>query len=190
MKNLIQTAVGAAVAFAASVIRMAGLVVGVKAYCEYTLECFAPDGTLKWSLTKRNLMPNVGLDDLLSNYWKGSGYTASFYVGLMSASPTVAAGDTMASHAGWTELTAYSESARQGLTLGSVSGQSVDNSASKASFTINADSTTIGGAFVTTDATKGGTAGTLVSGASIGSGKTIDNGDLINVTVTCTAASA
>ena len=103
----------------------------------------------------------------------------------------MAAADTMASHAGWTEVTAYSEAVRQTLTLGAVASQSVDNSASKAAFSINADATTIGGAFITTDNTKGGTTGTLAGAAAFtGGNKAADNGDTLNVTVTLTQASA
>jgi len=167
--------------------------IGTKVQFEnvYTIECFDKEGNLKWTEEVRNLVVNEGLDDNLDKYLKGSAYTAAFYVGLTDGTPSVAAGDTMASHAGWTEVTAYSEGARQTLTLGSVSSQSVDNSASKAAFSINADSTTIGGAFVSTNNTKGGTSGTLYgAGAFSGGDKSADSGDTLNVTVTLTASAA
>lgn len=157
----------------------------------YKLEAYDSEGNLKWVEEMDNLVTNQGLTDALDKYLKGSAYTASFFVGLADGTPTAAAGDTMASHAGWTEVTAYSESVRQTLTLGTISSQSVDNSASKASFSINADSTTIGGAFIATDDTKGGTTGNLYSIAAFTAGdKGLDSGDTLNVTVTCTAASA
>lgn len=171
--------------------------VAVKNY--YRLECFDADGNLKWVEEMDNLVTNEGLNDLLDKYLKGSAYTAAFYVGLMvggSPTPAPAAGDTMASHSGWTEFTTYSNSpnVRQGATFGSVSSQSVDNSASKASFTIavaSPDSQTIGGAFLTTDETVGGTTGTLYSAAAFtGGDKVLNGGDTLNVTVTATAASA
>lgn len=147
-------------------------------------------GVLKWEEEINNTVVNVGLDDVLDKYFKGSAYTAAHYVGLMSGTPTVTDGDTMASHAGWTEVTAYSEANRQTLTLGSVSGQAVSNSASKAVFTINADSTTLGGAFTATDNTKGGTTGTLYGAAAFSAGnKGLDNTDVLQVTVNLTAAS-
>jgi hypothetical protein len=157
----------------------------------YEIECVAPDGTVKWTEKVENLVTNVGLNDVLDKYLKGSTYTAGFFVGLTDGTPTVNAADTMASHAGWTEVVAYTEGTREALTLGSVASQSVDNSASKASFSINADSTTIGGAFVVTDGTKSGTSGTLYGvGAFSGGDKAADDGDTLNVTVTCSAASA
>lgn len=161
---------------------------GVKFKHTYLFECYGPDGLLKWREEVDNLTVNVGLDDILTQYWKGSTYTAAHYVGLKGAG-TVAAGDTMASHAGWSEITAYSEGTREALTLGSVSSQSVDNSASKASFSIN-DTATVAGAFVTTNSTKGGTTGTLVGAADFAASKSVTSGDTLNVTATLTATSA
>lgn len=156
----------------------------------YHIECFGPDGKLKWEEEFDNLVVNVGLNDNLDKYLKGSAYTAAFYVGLLSATPTVAAADTMSSHAGWTEVTAYSESVRETLTLGTVASQSVSNSGTKAVFTING-STTVGGAFVTTNNTKGGTTGILYGGGAFtGGDKAVGIGDTLNVTITCTAAAA
>ena len=155
----------------------------------WRFECRDRDGRLKWEDEFDNLVVNAGLDDVLDKYLKGSSYTAAFYVGLTDGTPTVAAGDTMASHGGWTEVTAYDEAVRQTLTLGAVSGQSVSNTASKATFTISSDDTTIGGAFVTTDSEKGGSGGTLYGGGVFTAGdKTLDDDDTLTVTVTLTAA--
>lgn len=155
----------------------------------YDVELIGPDGKVKWTEQIHNLVVNEGLDDILDKYYKGSTYTASHFVGLTDGTPTVAAGDTMASHVGWVEVTAYTEGTRQAFTPGSVASQSVDNSASKAVFSIDTNSTTIGGAFLSTDNTKGGSSGTLVSaGAFTGGDKSADNGDTLNVTVTATMA--
>ena len=156
----------------------------------YIVECIGPDGKLKWTDEFDNLVTNEGLNDNLDKYLKGSTYTAAFYVGLTDGTPTVNAADTMSSHAGWTEVTDYSESTREALVLGTVASQSVDNSASKASYSINATAT-VGGAFITTVSTKGGTTGVLYGvGAFSGGDKSVDNGDTLNVTVTCTAAAS
>lgn len=154
----------------------------------YHLECRDKHGQLKWVEEMDNIVPNVGLNDVLEQYLKGAGYTAAFFVGLTDGTPTVAAGDTMASHPGWAELAAYDEATRPALTLGTVAAQSVDNSASRAVFTISANSTTIGGAFIATVNTKSGTGGVLYSVAAFNAGdKGLDDGDTLNVTVTCTA---
>lgn len=164
----------------------------VKLKNRYQVECFDARGKLKWVEDIDNVVVNEGLDDLLDKYLKGSGYTAAFYVGLIDSAPTPAAGHTAAQIGGtngWDEITAYSEGTREALTLGTVSSQSVDNSASKASFSINGTAT-VGGAFVITNSTKGGTTGVLYGAAAFSGDRSVVSGDTINVTVTATAASA
>jgi len=157
----------------------------------YHVVCRDKYGRIKWEDDFCNLVVNEGLDDSLDKHLKGSGYTAAWYMGLADGTPTFAAGDTMGSHAGWTEVTAYDEANRQTVTFGSVSGQSVDNSGSPAVFTIDSDDTTIGGAFICTDDTKGGSSGTLYGGGAFSAGdKTLDDDDTLTVTVTCTASAS
>lgn len=151
----------------------------------YEIECFDRDGNLKWSEDVHNLVTNEGLNDALSKYFKGSAYSASFFVGLKGTG-TAAAGDTLASHAGWTEVSGYTGN-RQALVLGAVSGQSVDNTASKAEFPITG-AATVAGAFLATIAT--GTGGTLYGVADFTTARTVENGDTLRVSVTLTAASA
>lgn len=164
---------------------------GVRLKNTYTFEAFGPDGDLIFTETVDNIVVNVGLDDALDKYLKGAAYTAAFFVGLTSGTPTVNAANTMASHAGWTEVAAYSDSTRKALVLGAVASQTVNNSASKASFSINADGTTIGGAFIATNSTKSGTTGILYSVAALTGGNLVlSNGSTLNITVTCTAAAS
>ncbi len=162
---------------------------GIRLENHYSVECVGPDGKVKWVEEVDNLVVTAGLNDSLDKHLKGSSYTAAWYVGLTTGSDTFAAGDTMSSHAGWTESTAYSDSTRRALTLGTVSAGSVDNSASKAVFNINATAT-IGGAFVCSDSTKGGTSGILYGGAAFSADRSVANGDTLNVTVTCTASAS
>lgn len=138
-----------------------------------------------------NIVVDEGLDELLEMALAGGTQSATWYVGLTDGTPTVAAGDTLSSHAGWTEETGYDEAARPTWTPGSVSGQSVDNSASKASVTITSDSTTIGGAFLANDNTKGGTTGKLyAAGAFSGGDVTLSAGSTLEVQATFTTAAA
>lgn len=156
----------------------------------WEIECRDADGNMKWVDTIDNLVVDTGLNDMLSQWLKGSTYTAAFYVGLTGATPTIAAGNTMSSHAGWTDDATYSNATRPALTLGTVASKSVDNSASKAVFNINGTAT-IGGAFVTTSNTKSGTTGTLISaGAFSGGNKAVSSGDTLNVQVTYTGSSS
>ena len=100
--------------------------------------------------------------------------------------------DTMSSHGGWTEVTAYSQSTRPACTFGTptTANPSVaTNSASQASFSINA-TTTVGGAFLTSNNTKGGTTGTLFSAADFSSpgDRSVVSGDTLSVTYTLSLA--
>lgn len=148
------------------------------------------DGHELWREAVPNLVTTAGLNDSLDKHFKGSSYTAAWYVGLTANSPTFAAADTMSSHAGWTEVADYDEANRQALTLGSVSAGSVDNSASKAVFTISANSTGIGGAFLVSNNTKSGTTGVLYGGAAFTANRTLNDNDTLTITVTLTASSS
>jgi hypothetical protein len=160
----------------------------------YTIQCFDAQGNLKWEATSKNLVVNVGLQDMNAKYFTGSTYTAAWYIGLYGAAATnnPAAADTMSSHAGWTENTGYSNATRPACTFGTptTANPSVaTNSASPASFTINATST-VGGAFLVSNSTKGGTTGTLYSAADFGSpgDRSVASSDILNVTYTLSLA--
>lgn len=160
----------------------------------YKIQCHDAQGNLKWEAESKNLVVNVGLQDMNAKYFTGSAYTAAWYIGLYGAgaSNNPAASDTMSSHAGWTENTGYSNATRPVCTFGTptTANPSVaTNSASAASFTINATST-VGGAFLTSNSTKGGTTGTLFSAADFGSpgDRSVANADILTVTYTLSLA--
>lgn len=142
---------------------------------------------LKWISQTYNLVTDEGETELLNRGYNGGTFTD--YVGLTDGTPSFAEGDTMSSHAGWTEDQDYTEANRQDFVPGTAASQSLDNSSSPASFSINSDSNTTGGAFVTTDNTKGGTTGTLIGGAAFDAAdKSLDSGDTLDVTITATAS--
>ena len=181
--------IGAKLAVTAQAIFRTHARLGLAIRHHYHIECFGPDGALKWEDHCDNLVMDVGLDEFLQRIWKSSAFTAADFIGLTDDTPTIVAGDTAASHAGWVEAQGYTEGTREAYTLGAVSAQSVDNSASKASFSINATDT-IGGAFAIDNSTKGGTTGILLGAAAFSGGdKAVANLDTLNVTVTSTAAS-
>lgn len=160
----------------------------------YKIQCHDKDGNLKWEDEAPNLVVNVGLQDMNAKYFTGSSYTAAWYIGLYGAgaSNTPAAGDTMSSHAGWTEVVAYSQATRPACTFGtpSTANPSVaTNSASPATFSING-TTTVGGAFLTSNNTKSGTTGTLYSAADFSSpgDRAVVSGDTLSVTYTLSLA--
>lgn len=160
---------------------------GALAAGRYEVVCYDRTGGEKWRDEIRNLVTNQGLDYLLSAGLAAGSQITSWYVGLTSASPTPAAADTLASHSGWTEITDY-DGSRKAWTAGAVSGRSVDNAGSPASFDISG-SASVGGAFLASAAS--GTSGTLYSaGAFAGGNKSVGSGDTLVVTSTFTQAAA
>lgn len=154
--------------------------VASKIHQHYRVECFDKDGRQKWVEEFENLVVTAGLNKYLDATLKTGLASPAWYVGL-KGSGSVVAGDTLASHAGWSEITPYSGN-RPAWTPGTISSGSVDNSASKAVFNINVD-TTVYGAFLASVNT--GTSGTLLGGGDFSSSRAVLNGDTLNVTITC-----
>jgi hypothetical protein len=153
----------------------------------FHVQCHDAQGNLKWEAKEHNLVVNVGLQDMNTKYFTGSGYTATWYLGLYgaAASNDPAAGDTMSSHAGWTEVTAYSQATRPQAVFGTATTADpsvISNSGSPAVYTING-TTTVGGAFLTSDNTKSGTTGTLFSAVDFSApgDRAVVSGDTITV---------
>lgn len=180
-----------------SVGRSAEAVTGIAFKNTYKFEAHDKDGNLLWSEEVNNLVTVEGCNDNLTQYFKGSTYTAAFFIGLIDNAnfSAVAGTDTAAKITttapsggtnGWQESSAYSETVRQTLTLGTASAGSIDNTASKAVFTANT-TVTINGAFLATSSTKGGTSGKLFGEASFSGTKALTSSDTLTVTVTLTA---
>jgi len=160
----------------------------------FHMVCRDKDGNLKWEATSKNLVVNVGLQYMAGSALTSTTQITSWYLGLYGAgaSNTPAAGDTMSSHAGWTEVVPYSNATRVAATFAASTNANpsvVTNSASPASFTINATST-VGGAFLTSGSAKSGTTGTLFSAADFGSpgDRSVVSGDSLAVTYTFSLA--
>jgi hypothetical protein len=181
--------------FGAAVKKGAGLNGDVGITGRWNIVCRDKHGNVKWEDVIENLVTNAGLDYLLTAALADTGSPeariTSWYIGLTDGTPTAAAGDTASSHAGWTEVTAYDEANRVGWTAGAVSSQSVTNSGSPAEFTIATNSTTVGGAFLISENTKGGSTGILYAVGAFSAGdKTLDDDDTLTITATFTAAAA
>ena len=154
----------------------------------WTLDCRYPDGSPKWVEEYDNAVMIQGINDLIDKYFKGAAYTAAWFVGLIAESSTIATTDTAALHPGWSEVTTYGQTARPALVLSGVAGQSVNNSASKASFTMTSDKI-VSGSFLATSDVKGGTGGILYAAAQFSTGaKTLLNGEILNASVVISAA--
>lgn len=151
----------------------------------FHFKCYDKDGNLKWEDWAHNLVVNEGLQDMNTKYFKGVTYSAAWYLGLVnnSPSPSYAAGDTLASHAGWSETTGYSGN-RKAVTFGSASladPSVISNTASPATFSINT-TVTVAGAFLASVDT--GTSGILFSVSTFQSpgARSVVSGDTLSVT--------
>ena len=160
----------------------------------FKVTCFDVNGNLKWEDEFPNLVVNEGLQDLNDKYFKGVTYTAAWFLGLVlgpGSGTTYAAGDTIATHAGWTEFTDYSGN-RKAVTFGTptlADPSVIDNSGSPSQFVITGAGGTVAGAFLCSVAT--GTSGILFSeGDFTGGDKIVASGDTINVTYTFSADAA
>jgi hypothetical protein len=154
----------------------------------FTVKCFDKDGNLKWEDQAHNLVVNEGLQYMNTEFFKGSGYTAAWYLGLVTgpgSGNTYAAGNTLASHAGWSEDTNYSGN-RKAVTFGTATTADpsvISNTASPSNFSMTA-STTIAGAFLTN--VSSGTSGILFSVSNFQSpgDRSVVSGDSLSVTYT------
>lgn len=143
----------------------------------YVVECIGADGQVKWREEFSNLVTTAGKTDIVDKYLKGSGYTAAWYC-LLKGTGSAAAGDTLASHAGWSEVTPYSGN-RPTITWGTTSSGSNTSSAVGISIT---GSATVAGAGVSSVNT--GTSGTLYSAGDFSASRSVISGDTLNVTIT------
>ena len=173
----------------------AGMIAGTRPVAKaraggvYRVECVGADGKVKWVEEAHNLVVNEGLQNMVAAYLDAATQTTTWYVGLITgpgSGTTIAAGDTLASHAGWTEFTNYTGN-RKTATFGTATTADpsvIDNSASPASFAITGAGGTVAGAFLASVAT--GTSGILFSASDFQSpgDRVVVSGDTLNVTYT------
>jgi len=176
-------------AAAAGLVAKTGFSEGIKGGGVFHVQCLDKEGNLTWEDQMHNLVVNEGLQDMNTQYFKGSAYTAAFFLGLVTgpgSGTAYAAADTLASHAGWTEYTDYS-GARKAVTFGTATTADpsvISNSGTPASFTISGAGGVVAGAFLCT--VDSGTSGVLFSEADFNSpgDRTVVAGDTLNVTYT------
>jgi hypothetical protein len=127
------------------------------------------------------------LNHILDVGFHGSTAVATWYLGLINSAgfSALAAGDTLASHAGWTETTSYTGS-RPAWTEGASSGQATTNAAT-VDFAM-ASTVTVHGLLLASVAS--GSSGTLFCTAGFAGGsQSVVSGDTLKTTLTISAAS-
>jgi hypothetical protein len=160
----------------------------------YSVTCFDANGNLKWEDSVPNVITTVGKNDILDKYFAGSAYTASMFMGLISGTSYTSVpviGDTQASHATWNECGAatygpdYSNATRPAVAWNSAAAGSKASTATTFTVSSVASGVTVKGCLISTNNTKQGTTGTLVSaGLFSGGDKTVAVSDVLNVTYT------
>lgn len=143
----------------------------------FDVVCTRPDGSVRWRESVTNLVTTAGKTDIVDKYLKGSSYTAAWYL-ILKGTGSVAAGDTLVSHAGWTEVTPYVGN-RPAITWGTTSSGS--NTASGVAISINATATVAGAGCSSVNT---GTSGVLYNISDFASARDLLSGDTLTVTPT------
>lgn len=175
---------------AAALEMQAGIGFSLRVNHHFKIECVR-DGKVVWTEEFDNMVVTAGAAKYLDATLKTGLASPLWYVGLKDTGTPVIA-DTMASHASWATLTVYSNATDPAFTPGTITGTStvtVDNSASKAVFNINATDD-VYGAFMKDNSTKGGTTGTLLGVGDFAAQRGVISGDTLNITITATMSAS
>lgn len=137
-----------------------------------------------------NLMPIEGENHLLNVAFKGVTQVVAWYLAPYEGNYTPVSASVAATFPGLaTECTTYDEATRVAFVPGTVSAGAMDNAASRAEFTFNAQKVIYGG-FLTSVSTKGATSGVLGSAVRFASPKNLDSGAVLRLTAGITLASS
>lgn len=148
----------------------------------YTVDVLHPDGSVSQAETSHNLIPDEGVAHTMGVLFKSSTQVATWYIAIYEGNFTPAGSITAATFPALaTECTAYTPSTRPEFVEGAVAGGAVDNSASRAEFTMTADKTIYGGV-ITSASAKSATTGVLISAVRFTSPKVVATGDVLRVT--------
>jgi len=169
----------------------------------YHVVCRDKDGNVKWEEEFPNLVVAVGKQLMLDTLLKGSSYSVTGpYLGLLNASITPAATDTMSTIVPSKEFTAYTVggSAVRGTAVfasststGSTPSNVTSSTATAVTYTITGSGGTVYGCFLVlgtgASSAQSNTSGTLYSEGNFGTAKTTTAGDTVSVVYSTTATS-
>lgn len=146
----------------------------------YQLVCKDKDGNEKWREDFGNLITNEGRTYALETFFRTGVATPTWYMGFKGALGGQAAGDTLSSHAGWTEVNPQGAN-RVTLTFSAAAAQQITTGSFNVPVTLLGP-TNVGGAFVTNAQT--GTGGKLVSVGDFSQLRSVSSGDTLQITET------
>lgn len=175
---------------------LSGLDLGnLKVGGHFIVECYDKDGNFKWEDVAENAVTTVGIAYLLNVSLCNQAQIAAWYIGIVDNAgfSTFAPADTMASHAGWSEVAVgnYSNTTRVTWSPSAPSGGAIVNAATSNFNMTNAGALSVYGLFLNSDSTKSGTVGTLFSTAAFTGGtQAVNSGDTLKITYTVSATSS
>lgn len=146
----------------------------------YFVRCRKPDGSIAWEERFENLITNAGKTDILQKYFKGVAYTAAWYMGFKSALGGQVAGDTLAAHPGWAEVSPQGAN-RVALVFNAALANSIGTGQFDVAITL-AGPTDVGGGFVAT--AQSGSTGTLYSVGDFSQVRPVSAGDTLQLSQT------
>lgn len=149
------------------------------------------DGEVIDEFESKNIVVNEGLNYILNTSLNSAAAQTAWYVGLFTGNYVPLATDTAATiSTSATETAGYTSATRPVWTpqSGGSTAQELDNSASKATFTINA-SLTIYGAFLVSSNAINGTTGVLFAASQFSAPRSVVLNDQLLVTYAVSAVS-
>lgn len=136
-----------------------------------------------------NILPVEGLTHMLAATVGGATQVSPWYVALFEGNVTPSSSYTAANfNTNATECTTYDEATRVVYNEGAPAAASVDNSANRAVFTMNATKTIYGGALLSVS-TKGSASGVLLAAARFSSSRAVVDDDELAVRYTLSLTS-
>jgi len=146
-----------------------------------TFECRAADGSLRWTEEARNVVTTQGKVELLERFFRGSSYTAAWFL-LLAGTGTKAASDTLASHAAWPEINPYAGNRPaivwNAAAANGANGRIISNAVA---FSITSTATIAGAGICNVASTN---SGVLYSVVDFAAPRSLGAGDTLNVTMT------
>lgn len=163
----------------------------------FVVTCRDKFGKIKWIDDIKNTVVNQGLSYILQRIFyghesSGEPSLAPWFIGLLTSSPTVSATTVMSTVPEFENYAGTRKEFVPVIDISTPAAPKMSNTASKGSFTINADSQTVGGAFLSDNDTVGGNTGTLLCGGAFTNGDKsgLDTDDTLEVQYDFTASSS
>jgi len=162
------------------------IVASIQEHGEFQLDCYGPDGALKWSESRSNALANEGEYSILDTYFRGAAAPAGYYLRLYNTTPGLTS--TLATLSASEPATANGYNpANQGLAKNTTDWPSLSLVTShyevtSKTVTITASGGTIGPVTYAAIATSSDNTGKLVAYAPLSATRTLQVGDSLQIT--------